>query len=350
MQSSSGGNPYNLDNGFGWWRTAAEQTDKPVNTIPIEIDGVRVINDQARTGTNGAGIYYGPQTFDSNLQLDPLSTSPAHKATAPTEANISKITYYTDENKTAVSETPTNYYTREDGYEVKTTPAKIILSKTTILGTGTKNDKTTNAVYISSTGGSALLYNNLMHSNYGELLHAECPTTVVNNTFALNASVVNISGDAAGDSKIYNSVFWRNNATGTDSYGEQFKLQGYVDVATSGDIFKRNAYTGGNITETSYADGNTIAKNNYNVGLTVNNNDVINGPNFIDPENTDIEARNFGINPSLRLLNKGDNALYNDDLTSAYNIYDLAWLTTTRHDAASNNRIVSSIDLGAFEY
>ena len=87
------------------------------------------------------------------------------------------------------------------------------------------------------------------------------------------------------------------------------------------------------------------------MGLTVNNNDVINGPNFIDPENTDIEARNFGINPSLRLLNKGDNGLYDDVLTTAdYNIYDLAWLLTTRHDAASSKRIVSNIDLGAFEY
>ncbi len=364
---------YNTDNGQGWWPTAAEQTAKPVNTIPIEIDGVRVINDQAKGGTNGAGIYYGPQTFNANMMVDASSASPAYIASSPTTANISKIVYYKDEALTEVSETPTAYYKREGetyytddtyttvsptptnyvryGYVQNTAPAKLLMSKSTILGTGTKNDKTTNAVYISSTGGSALLYNNLMHSNYGEPLHAECPTTVVNNTFALNASLVNISGDAAGGSKIFNSVFWRNNATGTDTYGEQFALKNFADVASSGDIFRRNAFTGGNTVETNYAAGSVIAGYNYNVGLSANNNDVINGPNFVDPENTNIEARNFGINPSLRLLNKGDNGLYNDVLTTAdYNIYDLAWLTTTRHDAASSKRIVTSIDLGAFEY
>lgn len=364
---------YNADDGQGWWPSSDLQSNKTVNTIPIEIDGVRVINDQALTNTNGAAIYYGAQTFNDNFMVDASSASPTYTASAPTTANISKVVYYTDETMTVVSETPTNYYKREGetyytddtyttvsatptnyvrfGYVQNIAPAKLLLSKSTILGTGTKNDTSTNAVYIGSTGGSALLYNNLMHSNYGEPLHAECPTTVVNNTFALNASWVNISGDAADGSKIFNSVFWRNNATGTDTYGEQFALKGFADAATSGDIFKRNAYTGGNTTETSYADGSTIATNNYNVGLTANNNDVINGPNFVDPENTDIEARNFGINPSLRLLNKGDNTLYNDVLTTTdYNIYDLAWLTTTRHDAASNNRIVSSIDLGAFEY
>lgn len=377
LNTSSINNGYNSDNGFGWWPTAELHDNKTVNTIPIEIDGVSLINNQALSGTEGTAIYYADPKFDSAL-APTESDSPEYRATAPTTANVAKVVYYKDDTFTEVSDVPTPNFKREGviyytdatyteetteetpyvryGYAVNENPAKLIVSKSIIMGSGThydsstQNDNSSSAVYIGMNGGHALLYNDVMHSNYGNPLNSECRTLLVNNTFALNAGFVNITGgDAADRSSIFNSVFWRNNPTGTDTYGQQFSLAGYVDEASSGDIFRYNAFTGGNISATDYSAG-TVVTNNFNVGLSDSNSDVINGPNFADPENADIELRSFSINPSLRLLNKGSSDLYNDNLSTAYNIYDIAWLPTTRHDAASQARFVFDIDLGAYEY
>lgn len=356
---------YDDDNGHGW----GSKNNPEVHTIPIEIDGVKLVNSQAKAGVKGAVVYYADQTFDAAFRR--TDTSPTYIATTTTPANVAKITYYKDEAMTEVSDVPTMYYKRDDtkyytdatyqtesptptayvryGYTEKTQPAKLIMSKTVVMGSGSPNHTTTSAVYIGKNGGHVLLYNNVMHSNYGQPLVTEGPALSVNNTFALNGGAVEMGDDATDKSAIYNCVFWRNNPTTGHSYGEQFKLQGFTSVTASGDIFKRNAFTGGETTYTDYEVGQLVA-NHYNVGLSDNNTDVIDGPNFTNPLDADLEKRDFTIKPSLRLLNKGDNALYNDNLSTTYNIYDLAWLTTTRHDAGNRPRVRSHIDLGAHEY
>lgn len=364
-------------NGFGWWPTSELQTSKEVRTIPVEIDGVSIINNQALHNTEGAAIHYADPKFDGDFNLT-NSDSPTYEAIATTPANISNIVYYKDDTMLEVSDVPTPYFKRDGtkyytdatyktesatetqyvkyGHTEKTNPAKLIISKTTVMNSGThyaggaQNDYSSSSVFIGKNGGYALLYNNVMHSNYGDPLKAECQTVAINNTFARNYGKVNITGgDTTNKSQIFNSVFWRNNPTGTDTYGPQFSLTNYTNEATSGEIFKRNAFTGGNTDYTDYVSG-PVVDNNFNVGLSLDNTDVINGPNFVDPDNKDVEKRNFNINPSLRLLNKGDNSLYNYNLTKAYNVYDIAWLTTTRNDVASNARFVYDIDIGAFEY
>ena len=363
---------YSTANGHGWWTSS----DRSVNTIPIEIDGVTFVNNQALSNTKGSAIHYADQMFNAESELVP--NSPEYIATGPTPVNISNITYYKDEAHTIVSDVPTLFFEREGtkyytdatyttetttptqyirfGYTENTNPAKLVLSKSTITGSGThydglaQEDKSSSAVYIGKNGGYSLLYNNVLHSNYGKPLVSESQSITVNNTYALNWGSVDINGGDDDDkSVIYNSVFWRNNPAENDTYGTQFNLYGFTDVVTSGDIFKNNAFTGGETAYTDYTAG-AISANNYNVGLSDNNTDVINGPNFIDPENVNVEKRNFMLKPSLRLLNKGDNSLYNDNLAGAYNIYDIAWLTTTRHDAGNNPRILFNIDLGAYEY
>lgn len=341
-------------NGNGWWATSTDQSSKPApKTIPIEIDGVTVINDQALAGTKGAAIYYADQAFGADgLQSDEGTT----QASGTTDAYIT-----TNEEGSA--------HTKLE----KTSPAKLILSKTKVYGSGNHNSMNANttdvsAVYVGKYGGEALIYNNVFHSNYGDPLVAYNAQTV-NNTYALNAGKAVLNNLDTYKSTIFNSVFWKNNPT-SSTYGPQFHLDGfsgsddaYGDLTTSehAAIFKYNAYTGGNTSAIEYAASSTIATNNYNVGLIDNNTDAIYGPNFTDPENTDISLRSFKLAPSMRLLNRGLNGLYanavvansSDEtkLDNATTIYDYAWVPTTEKDAASAQRVLgASIDIGAYEY
>ncbi len=391
---------YTSENGYGNYAPDGDTFKKTVNTIPLHIDGVQLVNNQALPGVNGAAIHYAD--LDDNV-------------TAPTEAHVSVNTYYTDaENRDDASKsadnTPTRYFERTvDKYYTDatfttvsdvetpyatykydaTTANKIIISKTKVMNSGSykAGDYTTSAVYIGKNGGNALLYNDVMHSNQGNPLVSAVNTTIVNNTYALNKGRVDLNGentrvstldinqDSNSDnydpdgpmlaphrprrsayvpdgSSIFNSVFWRNNDNST-----QFVLPGFISAAKSGSIFSHNAVTGFSTDIIDYSLPAMSAQNN-NVGLSDTNNDVINGPNFTDPKldavsNADIEARDFTLQPSLRLLNKGSESFYRDKVdsyTQNYNIYDLAWLTSTRTDAGGNARFCYTIDLGAYEY
>lgn len=323
---------YSADNGYGWWASTTDQTDKPApNTIPIQIDGVTVVNENALANAKGAAIYYADQSFtkvtaDPNtscVQTDEESKI-AYRAIVPTSANISVI----DEN--GVRQSP----------EAKTNPAKLIISKTKVYGSGAPDIANTgSAVYIGQYGGKALIYNNVFHSNYGDPLVAYA-TKTINNTIALNKGQVKLMTG----STIMNSALWKNN-----NNGEQFTLEGLTltdeNLKTCGTIFSHNAYTGGsNATDYDNAD-DFIKTHNYNVGLKDENSDAIYGPNFMDPENATIALRDFTLKPSLRLLNHGETTHYND------NIYEYAWVPTTSIDAAGKTRINSKvIDLGAYEF
>ncbi len=328
------------DNDNGHWK---DGNHRITNTFPIQFDGVTLINDQAGPDTDGAVIRY------NDLTLTAGNTNPDSKIT-PTEAQVT--THYVSDN--------------DYDHDVISNPAKLIISKTKIIGSGTHNfnneenrdRSTSSAVYIGSNGGHALLYNNVFHSNYGDPLVAKCETRTINNTFARNGGLVDL--DNAAGSYIRNSVLWCNNRTGEDTYGEQFLLNGFANVQSSGDIFKNNAYTGGNTESLDYSETGTIHNNNYNVGLKNENDDILYGPNFVNPENQDIEKRDFSLNASLRMLHKGSDALYDTlavkkvenvwmiDRTGS--IYDLSYQPSIQHDAAFNARRISTIDIGAYEY
>ena len=396
----TGNNAYNDDNGNGNYAPDGESYNKTVNTIPLHIDGVTLVNKQSRPDVNGAAIRYDDVSDDIK---------------SPTPANVSVNTYYTDpNNRDEASKSPDNEptqyyeravdkywtdatYTTESATEtafvtykyVTNATSKIIISKSKVMNSGSyiADDYTTSAVYIGKNGGNALLYNDVMHSNWGNPLVSAVTTTIVNNTYALNKGRVDLNGEntrvssldinqdsnsddydpdgpmlapnrprrtpsAATASSIFNSVFWRNNDNST-----QFVLPGFISSQKSGEIFAHNAVTGFKTDITDYTLPD-IPNENYNVGLSDDNTDVINGPNFTDPNpgatsDIDIEARDFTLQPSLRLLNKGNDSLYQDNVDKypeTYNIYDLAWLPTTRIDATGSPRFVYDIDLGAYEY
>ncbi len=168
-------------------------------------------------------------------------------------------------------------------------------------------------VDIKGNSGSVLIYNTLF-ADGGTGLNVPSgadKVTLVNTTFA-NNSVTDMSD---GLSNVYNSVSWNNTARNMQ------ETEGH-----SNKVFK--VFT---LTDEAAAD---------------NNADIQNGPNFVDPLNTDASLRDYHIRPSLTLLNKGDNALYAQHILNGGD----ASLANEK-DLGNNARVTdTSIDIGAYEY
>lgn len=157
---------------------------------------------------------------------------------------------------------------------------------------------------VEGNSGPVLIYNTLF-ADGGTGLAADGNTTVVNATFAQN--VTDLTGTPKG---IYNSVAWKN---------------GTQNLTT--DTEKKNVAIPG----------------------TVDNDNVLKGPNFVDPDNADVMSRDYRIRPNLLLLNKGNKKHYTDyalGLTAA----DAA-IPAEEKDLANNARLTGDeIDVGAYEY
>lgn len=156
-----------------------------------------------------------------------------------------------------------------------------------------------------NNSGNVLIYNTLFADGGTGISSADANTTVVNATFAQNK--IDLTGTPAG---IYNSVAWNN---------ETQKLE------------------------------TDVTNNNVAIASTVANDNVHEGPNFVDPFNKNAESRDYHIRPSVQLLNKGSNDNYIDyalGLTA-----DNAVIPTDEVDLGNNARLVDNdIDIGAYEY
>ncbi len=161
---------------------------------------------------------------------------------------------------------------------------------------------------IASNSGKMLVYNTLFADGGTGLSGADENTTVVNATFANNKTDYTYTGTTA----IYNSVAWKNyvqNLTRNQSNG---------NVAINGDVL---------------------------------NDDVNNGPNFVDPLNSNKEVRDYHIRPSVQLLNKGSNDLYVKNVVNVVGDPDATAIPSTEIDLGNNARLVdNAIDVGAYEY
>lgn len=157
---------------------------------------------------------------------------------------------------------------------------------------------------VAGNSGPVLIYNTLF-ADGGTGLAADGNTTVVNATFAQNTT--DLTGTPKG---IYNSVAWKN---------------GTQNLTT--DTEKKNVAIPG----------------------TVDNDNVLKGPNFVDPDNADVMSRDYRIRPNLLLLNKGNKKHYTNyalGLTAA----DAA-IPADEKDLANNARLTGDeIDVGAYEY
>lgn len=159
---------------------------------------------------------------------------------------------------------------------------------------------------VEGNSGPVLIYNTLF-ADGGTGLVADGNTTVVNATFAQNTTDLDMTN---GTPAVYNSVAWKN---------------GTQNLTT--DTEKKNVAILG----------------------TVDNDNVLEGPNFVDPDNADVMSRDYRIRPNLLLLNKGNKKHYTDyalGLTAA----DAA-IPANEKDLANNARLTGDeIDVGAYEY
>lgn len=159
---------------------------------------------------------------------------------------------------------------------------------------------------VEENSGPVLIYNTLF-ADGGTGLVADGNTTVVNATFAQNTTDLDMTN---GTPAVYNSVAWKNG--------------------------KQNLTT-------------DTEKKNVAILGTVDNDNVLEGPNFVDPDNADVMSRDYRIRPNLLLLNKGNKKHYTDyalGLTAA----DAA-IPADEKDLANNARLTGDeIDVGAYEY
>lgn len=139
-----------------------------------------------------------------------------------------------------------------------------------------------------STSGNSLIYNALFADGGTGLNVGSGEVKVVNATFANNTTAIK------GTASVFNSVSWNS--------------------------------------------GNGVAEGNSNAVLgNAVNDDIQNGPNFVDPDNGD-----YRIRPSMMLLNKGENRLYQSNVGVD---------PTTDVDLTNGVRVVdNTIDVGAYEY
>ena len=154
---------------------------------------------------------------------------------------------------------------------------------------------------VSENEGKLLIYNTLFADGGENGINAAGKTTLVNTTFARNKGM-DITTYNGGTADVYNSTSWEN---GT----------------------------------------NNIASSEENGNKTFDkgqkNDDVMNGPNFVDPDNGD-----YSLRPSLALLNKGKNSKYSENV----GISEEQLLSTDERDLNNQTRVTGNlIDIGAYE-
>lgn len=210
------------------------------------------------------------------------------------------------------------------------------------------------------------------------------PVTISGFTFQNQSGVgVNamVNKDQAGTGegmKLHHCAFRKNNGTGmvvnnrkecginmwnvlfADGNGNGLTMYGSQKVDITNATFVCNKDTAVSGTQSVY---NSVAwKNKYpnlktdnkNVVIdnSVENGDVLNGPNFVDPKNGD-----YRIRPSFKLLNQGSNEKYqqNVGLAKIYKDksnteYDYAKMFASEKDLGNTARLIGdNIDIGAYE-
>ena len=157
---------------------------------------------------------------------------------------------------------------------------------------------------VAGNSGSMLIYNTLF-ADGGTGLTASAGTdkiTLVNTTFANNTA----ADMNTALTNVYNSTSWKN-------------VEQRMPTGNNNKVFEDD-------------------KENANIHL---------GPNFVDPNNTNIEARDYHIRPSLTLLNQGSNENYAREVLGGND----GTIPAEEVDLGNNARLVDkTIDIGAYEY
>lgn len=177
------------------------------------------------------------------------------------------------------------------------------------------NNATAGGDGIVSIGNNLKLARVAFRGNAGTGVSTSGNSLIYNALFADGGTGLNVG---SGEVKVVNATFANNNTTA---------INGTASVFNS----------------VSWNSGNGVAEGNSNAVLgNAVNDDIQNGPNFVDPSNENILLRDYSIRPSMMLLNKGDNSLYESNVGVD---------PTTDVDLTNGVRVVDNkIDVGAYEY
>ena len=239
------------------------------------------------------------------------------------------------------TEYPLLPFVTEDG----DTLPKLTLRNCKIINSGKRDGvqevNRTPAVRVMGGGGSSLFVNTLFHSNAGMPLYVPtaqyidnvdinadvykdfAPTlssfenrgTVVNCTFALNHGHLTLENK---NGRLMNSVIWQDNYpdadTGADSRTYDAS-QPQFEIGTSSSTLYTQASVGNKHIQYNAVTDMVEDVALHNISLSTENTSVFNGPNFLEPitqavGKTQREARNFRVNPSVRILNAASDTLY----------------------------------------
>ena len=204
---------------------------------------------------------------------------------------------------------------------------------------------------LSGVGVNAMV--NLSTNNEGSLLK------VHNSAFRKNKGTgMVVNNDAATKDNESGIKMW--NVLFADGEGNGLKIKNSQSADITNATFANNKDTAVVGTQSVY---NSVAWKNGTQNLktdnrniviekTIENGDVLNGPNFVDPEHGD-----YRIRPSLMLLDKGNNDKYqqNVDLEKIYKdkskkVFDYVKMFASEKDLGNTARLIGdSIDIGAYE-
>ena len=362
--------------------------EKPIDIGMYEFQYVFTFTDFEKVyiGTeekgNGDGSSWDNQSTDLRGAIIAMANPTGNESAGITTNNNRKVfvrggTYYS----------PT--YSSHDAFSLivnNDEKAKYITSIELVGGcTGSKNADGTEVQDFSKP--SVLIENPAKVGETKNLLNIVTngkPVTISGFTFQNQSGVgVNamVNKDQAGTGegmKLHHCAFRKNNGTGmvvnnrkecginmwnvlfADGNGNGLTMYGSQKVDITNATFVCNKDTAVSGTQSVY---NSVAwKNKYpnlkivnkNVVIdnSVENDDVLNGPNFVDPKNGD-----YRIRPSFMLLNQGDNDKYqqNVGLTKIYKDksnteYDYAKMFASEKDLGNTARLIGdNIDIGAYE-
>lgn len=204
----------------------------------------------------------------------------------------------------------------------------------------TFSNATTDGDGIVSTGDNLTLGNVAFRGNAG--------TGVVLGTQGENP--------LAGNALIYNALF-ADGGTGLDI------VNGGATVVNATFANNRTAAINGKASvynSVSWNSGSGVSEGNNNAPLgNADNDNIQNGPNFVDPSNENVLLRDYRIRPSMMLLNKGNDAHYKNYVEDVVvegityvDVEDTPDPKRPKHqyDLANVTRKVGTIDIGAYEY
>lgn len=361
---------------------------KPIDIGMYEFQYVFTFTDfeEVYIGTeekgNGDGSSWDNQSTDLRGAIIAMANPTGSTTTGSTTNSKRKVfvrggTYYS----------PT--YSSGDAFSLivnKAEKAKLIESIELVGGcTGSKNTDGTEVQDFSKP--SVLIENPAKAGETKNLLNIVTngkPVTISGFTFqnqsgvGVNAMVNEVQVGTGKEMKLHHCAFRKNNGTGmvvnnrkecginmwnvlfADGNGNGLTMYGSQKVDITNATFVCNKDTAVSGTQSVY---NSVAwKNKYpnlntdnkNVVIdnSVENDDVLNGPNFVDPNNGD-----YRIRPSFKLLDQGSNEKYqqNVGLTKIYKDksnteFDYAKMFAKEKDLGNTARLIGdNIDIGAYE-